>query len=209
MSDFVNVSPYVGDVSDVGRVNSEARTSSTTNVNAYGGDSLMANSVATFFALMAMFTEFANQKFSEMQQKTETAREAQDMANRVEAVMAKLVKAEDTAALPEDVVDYMRDNNILVDGKTIDEFLGGTLYGQTSNIVGLSRNNADVPLDAGDLKAVKSALESVSSRASDYVSQDQLKLTQYTQNYNTAATMVNSVQSAIAELNKRIASSIG
>ena len=71
------------------------------------------------------------------------------------------------------------------------------------------KNEAPVYLDSSDMKAVKSSLESVSSRASDYVSQDQLKLTQYTQNFNTAATMANSVQSAMTELNKRIASSVG
>jgi len=68
--------------------------------------------------------------------------------------------------------------------------------------------NSGRQLDKADLTAVKSALESHSGRASDFVQQNQLKLQQLMQNFNTAVTMANSVQSMNAESAKSIAQSI-
>ncbi|QLL13456.1 secretion protein EspA [Pseudomonas chlororaphis] len=81
--------------------------------------------IVTMAAVMLLLQEHANATFEAMTTKTEISREAQDMANRVKALLAKLTKPEDKAELPPEVIQYMRENNILVEGKTIDEFLAG------------------------------------------------------------------------------------
>jgi len=154
--------------------------------------SLMGTAMVTMDNIMLLFTELANAKFEQMSKKTEVSRDAQDMANRVDALLAGLADAQSKADLPEDVIAYMRANNIEVNGMSIDKFL--------------SENGSS--LNKADLTAVKSALESHSGRASDFVQQNQLKLQQLMQNFNTAVTMANSVQSMNAESAKSIAQSI-
>ncbi|KOC87765.1 hypothetical protein, partial [Winslowiella iniecta] len=205
---------------------------------------------------------------------TEVSRDAQDMANRVDALLAGLADGRDKAELPADVIAYMRANNIEVNGQSIDDFLNSKIPGAGDVLAALSQLLADpsqkefkeediagllkfmddngikvdgksvyalltdseisngelqsfdkvitsdnmakiqsalqdaIKLDKADLTAVKSALESHSGRASDFVQQNQLKLQQLMQNFNTAVTMANSVQSMNAESAKSIAQSI-
>ncbi|QBY41731.1 Secreted effector protein SseB [Arsenophonus nasoniae] len=86
----------------------------------------------------------------------------------------------------------MRDNGITVDGMTIDQYL--------------AKNGKD--LDQGKLQAVKAALETVSNRASDFVSQSQLQLQKVMQSYNVTVSLINSMQTMLAEMNKSIAQNI-
>jgi len=213
--------------------------------------SLMGAAMVTMDSIMLLFTELANTKFEQMSKKTEVSRDAQDMANRIDALLAGLASGKDTAELPADVIAYMRANNIEVNGQSIDEFLSdkkseilgaglqdhineltreyyqksGDYYNRNENDERSNEKKAalddiserlrrakagdiDVKLDKADLTAVKSALESHSGRASDFVQQNQLKLQQLMQNFNTAVTMANSVQSMNAESTKSIAQSI-
>ena len=94
--------------------------------------------------------------------------------------------------LEQDVVNYMRDNGFKVDGKTIDQYL---------------KENGN-HLDQGKLKAVKASLETVSNRASDFVSQSQLQLQKLMQTYNVTVSLLNSMQTMLAEMNKSIAQNI-
>jgi secreted effector protein SseB len=55
---------------------------------------------------------------------------------------------------------------------------------------------------------VKAALESVSNRASDFVSQSQLQLQKIMQTYNVTVSLLNSMQTMLAEMNKSIAQNI-
>ncbi|WP_455871822.1 type III secretion system translocon protein SseB [Serratia proteamaculans] len=156
--------------------------------------SLMGTAMVTMENIMQLFTELANAKFAQMTEKSSVSRDAQEMANRVDRELAKLSTPESTGELPADVLEYMRKNNILVDGKqTIDDFLQG-------------KDGSKLTKD--DLTAIKSSLESHSGRASDFVQQSQLKLQQLMQNFNTAVTMANSIQSMNAESTKSIAQSI-
>ena len=63
-------------------------------------------------------------------------------------------------------------------------------------------------LDQGKLKAVKASLETVSNRASDFVSQSQLQLQKLMQTYNVTVSLLNSMQTMLAEMNKSIAQNI-
>ncbi|WP_206542085.1 hypothetical protein, partial [Winslowiella iniecta] len=301
------------------------KSGDTEYLSAGKNTSLMGAAMVTMDSIMLLFTELANSKFEQMSKKTEVSRDAQDMANRVDALLASLKDAKDTAALPPEIIEYMRANNIQVNGMSIDEFLGlkpadGTPVApcppaapgtpeipSTPGTPGASdaakfvqmlnallasapaegvqgsqlfelldfmqaqgiplggdmlhlpaggnaslwqieqlRNQLEaafpdsgtspstrpvsnpgsdpvtspvtspisnpvigpIELDKADLTAIKSALESHSGRASDFVQQNQLKLQQLMQNFNTAVTMANSVQSMNAESAKSIAQSI-
>ena len=153
----------------------------------------IGDSIAMMLVIMDLLSRQTSAKLDDMQKKSNISRDAQDMANKVEASLAKLVKADDKTTLDDSVIKYLRDNNILVNDKTIDEFLAG---------------KPDGKLDKADLMSVKAALESVSGRASDFVQQSQLKMQQLMQNYNTAVQMINSLQSMLAESTKGIASAI-
>ncbi|KVX77021.1 secretion protein EspA [Burkholderia ubonensis] len=153
----------------------------------------IGDSIAMMLVIMDLLNRQTSAKLDDMQKKSNISRDAQDMANKVEAALAKLVKEDDKTELPDEVVQYLRDNNILVNGMTIDEFLEGKDGGK---------------LDKADLMSVKASLESVSGRASDFVQQSQLKMQQLMQNYNTAVQMINSLQSMLAESTKGIASAI-
>ncbi|WP_455871820.1 hypothetical protein [Serratia proteamaculans] len=262
-----------------------AKSENIAYLSAMKNHSLMGTAMVTMGTVMQLFTELANSKFAQMTEKSSVSRDAQEMANRVDRVLAGLAKPDSTGELPADVIEYMRENNILVDGKqTIDDFLAkpegfidsinealqkiltsidlrenGSLsgmqdkFGATSEgmlarcqlmqslgikidgqdaveyfnenhsvddngkwvsrafvdkLVGALNDAKGATLSKDGLTAIKSSLESQSGRASDFVQQSQLKLQQLMQNFNTAVTMANSVQSMNAESTKSIAQSI-
>ncbi|HEM7509648.1 TPA: hypothetical protein U2J54_002663 [Providencia rettgeri] len=195
---YTPTTPSTGDVivnnGDNGIQNNNNNSIQNNNYrSAMTNHSLMGTAMVTMENIMLLFTELANSKFEAMSKKTEVSRDAQDMTNRVDRIIADLDKPDSTGELPPDVIHYMRVNNIMIDGnQNIDDFMQG-------------KNGK---LDKGDLTAVKSALESASGRASDFVQQSQLKLQQLMQNFNTAVTMANSIQSMNAESTKSIAQSI-
>ncbi|CAI1196995.1 hypothetical protein [Serratia quinivorans] len=250
-----------------------AKSENVEYLSAMKNHSLMGTAMVTMENIMQLFTELANAKFATMTEKSSVSRDAQEMANRVDRVLAGLAKPDSTGELPADVIEYMRQNNILVDGKqTIDEFLaaqnpdaakiadyidelkaliaeagssgmktqryqdllnymsanGITVDGKEANwfvwesvgqkpnqyvttanmekLLGALQGTSELGKDG--LTAIKSSLESASNRASDFVQQSQLKLQQLMQNFNTAVTMANSIQSMNAESTKSIAQSI-
>ncbi|NMP26479.1 secretion protein EspA [Rahnella sp. SAP-1] len=177
--------------------------------------SLMGQGMCTMGDMMLLFTELANAKFQQMSNKMAVSRDAQNMANKVEIAIAKIAKDGDMTELPADVIDYMRANNILVDNMTIDEFIREN--GNTSEALkkaeerGGDKNSlwaVDYLLPKTALLSVQKALEHTSGTASDFVQQSQLKLQQLMQNFNTAVTMANSIQSMNGESTKSIAQSI-
>jgi secreted effector protein SseB len=151
----------------------------------------IGDTIAMMFIIMDVLSRQTSAKLDDMQKKSDISRKAQDMANQVEAQMAKLHQPEDTTFVPDEVRKYMRNNNIIVNDMTSEQFLRGKKG-----------------CDKADMMSVKSALESVSGRASDFVQQSQLKMQQLMQNYNTAVQMVNSLQSMLAESTKGIAAAI-
>jgi secreted effector protein SseB len=238
--------------------------------------SLVGNAMVTMADMMLMFSQLANDKFTQMSKKMDVARDVQDMANRLEIIMSKIEGKDGTGELPADIIEYMRENNILIGEQTIDEFLAlggdaksfmnafmaetaylesGDKYGSRSashfkkfrdifdrlgiKIEGKSfseyldahtdaygnthadyimvmrqavRESGDMTLNPNiskeKMEGIKTSLESAGGRASDFVQQSQLKLQQLMQNFNTAVTMANSIQSMNAESTKSIAQSI-
>ena len=164
------------------------------NTIASRGDTVLSGGIAVLYMFMNLLSEMADAKYSQMQKKSEVSRTAQDMANRVDEKVAEAAKEGDKATrqLSPEVINYMRDNGFTVDGKTIDKYL--------------EANGKD--LDQGKLKAVKAALDTVSNRASDFVSQSQLQLQKIMQTYNVTVSLLNSMQTMLAEMNKSIAQNI-
>ncbi|MGL6000863.1 MAG: hypothetical protein ACRCZ4_01900 [Plesiomonas sp.] len=121
-------------------------------------------------------------------------RNTQEMSNRVDEVIAEAAKGDDKTKLPlpDDVIKYMNENNILVDGCRIDVYL--SKYGPA--------------LDKGKLQAVKAALDNAASRGTDMSSELQLNLTELTQNYSNNITLRNAIMTAMNDLKKAINSSI-
>ena len=126
------------------------------------GDSVLSGGIAVLYMFVNLLSNLADAKYGQMQAKANLSRDAQDKANEVDEAIAEASKGDDktTEPLPDDVIKYMRDNGIKIDGMTIDQYL--------------AKNGPK--LDKGKLQAVKAALESVSNRASDFVSQSQLQL---------------------------------
>ncbi|RJY07140.1 secretion protein EspA [Parashewanella spongiae] len=247
------------------------------------GDSVLSGGIAVLYLFMNLLSELADNKYLQMQQKAKVSRDSQDKANEVNEKIAEVAKqgADGTATLPQDVIDYMRDNGIMIDGKGIGSYLGKpinhqnnvsvtltssdgkkmpvhhyegqyTIYGQggytpvekaiadgtiTSfegseepgspitlvkdgvTYTGVAPNYeelsegvtdglANVKLDKGKLEAVKAALENVSNRASDFVSQSQLQLQKVMQTYNVTVSLLNSMQTMLEEMNKSIAQNV-
>ncbi|AAQ60249.1 secretion protein EspA [Chromobacterium violaceum] len=249
--------------------------------------SLLGQAITTMEEVMLLFTELSNAKFAQMSKKMEVSRDAQEKANVMEAVLASLTDPNSKGQLPPDVIEYIRENGILVGNQTIDDFIreNGQFVGCVSEgrfekmdeyikrlanlIESCDRTGSDlhpfermkafsdfmdalgvkvdgksvsdlinetlyidengyerVPVavlekmqnaleeakmpvfNISSLTAVKSSLESFSGRASDFVQQSQLKMQQLIQNFNTAVTMANSLQSMNAESTKSIAQAI-
>ncbi len=99
---------------------------------AFNPQSMFSSGLVSMQNIMLQLTQSGNDLFAQMNKKSDIARDAQEMANQIEAVMVKLVKPGDKLALPESTVAYMRANDILVDGKTIDEFMGERSGAQAS-----------------------------------------------------------------------------
>jgi len=85
--------------------------------------SMMGGAMVTMEEMMLMFTELAQGKFKQMQDKTSVGRDATDMANRVEGIIAKLASGKDVGELPPDVIEYMDKNNVQIGGVSIKEYL--------------------------------------------------------------------------------------
>ena len=240
--------------------------------NAIDGDCVLSGGVAVLYLFMNLLSELADAKYSQMQAKADVSRNAQDMANRVDEVIAQVAKEGDkaTGKIPPEVIKYMKDNGFTVDGKSITDYLkandpsasyleklkakinecgpeGMQSYSWQDVVTYMDQHGIKVDgkracdyiwglpevgymsgqrvskahmqhianaleaaggLDQGKLKAVKSALETVSNRASDFVSQSQLQLQKIMQTYNVTVSLLNSMQTMLAEMNKSIAQNI-
>ncbi|WP_339388908.1 secretion protein EspA [Vibrio caribbeanicus] len=239
-------------------------------INASKGDSVLSGGIAVLYLFMNLLSEMADAKYSQMQSKADVSREAQSKANEVDEIIAGMLKDNSTDKLPPDVVKYMQDNGITVDGVSITEYLkandpaapfldklkskieesgpsGMQSYSWQDVVSYMDKHGIKVDgkracdyiwslpevgyqsgqriskahmqhmydalesasgLDKGKMQAVKAALETVSNRASDFVSQSQLQLQKIMQTYNVTVSLVNSMQTMLAEMNKSIAQNI-
>ncbi|AIJ09187.1 MULTISPECIES: secretion protein EspA [Edwardsiella] len=168
------------------------------------GDSIMSEGISVLYQFMTLFTDLAQGKYDQMKAKADRARNSQQVANQIDAIIAKFKKAGDTGDLPPDVLKYLRDHNINItvqdDGKNatsdIDSYLKSIGHPDGKG------------LDKGELDVIKGALETDSGRSSDFVTQAQLQIQKTMQSYNVCVSLINSMQTLLAEMNKAIAQNI-
>lgn len=225
------------------------------NKNDYD-DNIMSYGLAVLGQFMQLTSELANDRFAQMSARADRARESQQKANEIDAIISKMNSADSKGDLPPDVIEYMRKHNIPVttstadelknklnelknkieeDKKEIQEYEKSPIYPliseklkakleddeKTLAKLTASGNQSDIDaylasighpdgkgLDKGQLDLIKSALETDSGRSSDFVTQSQLKIQKDMQSYNVIVSLVNSMQTLQAEMNKAIAQNI-
>lgn len=179
--------------SPVGAYSSNAVSISYNNQYNHGTDPILSQGIEVLFTFMELLSNIADAKYLEMQKEANFSRDSQEMANRVNEIIAEVAKGGDkkTAQIPDDVRKFMLSNNITVDLKSIDDY----------DPVGQGLNQ-------GQLEAVRAAIKTVSDRASDFVSQSQLQIQKVMQSYNITVSLINSMQTMMAEMNKSIAQNI-
>ncbi|MGB0893408.1 MAG: secretion protein EspA [Parashewanella sp.] len=158
------------------------------------GDGAISAGVATLYKSMNMFSEQANNNYRLLREKANLSRQAESASNEVDEVLAGVENKGNTATgtVPADVVTFMKQHAITVDGMNIDDFL----------------KKYKNKLPKAQLQAVKNALQTSSNEASDFVSQNQLRLQKILQTYNVTVSLINSMQTLLAEMNKTIAQNI-
>lgn len=160
---------------------------------------VLSDGIQVLYMFLDLLGNRGKTEFSKLQQKANVSRDSQEQANALDTAIAECNKQKDpnkaTYKVPDSAIEFMRKINLLVNNKTIDQYLKDNA-------------NANNELDKGKLTAIKAALETHSARASDFVSQSQLKIQNTMQTYNVTTTLINSLQSMLSEMNKMIAQNI-
>lgn len=125
----------------------------------------------TFLGVSQLMQEILSLAYNAMQKASDRARATKDMANRMDKVIADVSKKDEkgTEPVPKEVRDYMRANGILVEGKTIDEYMGG---------------DQNKKLDKGQLTSIQASLENSFNADTDLLKQKQIMFDKYNNTYN-------------------------
>lgn len=210
--------------------------SSSNNISSKlsGGDSVFSYGLSVLFLFMEVLSEQANAQYANMESQSNGARKAQEHASVVDGQIADLASGKTTNLNPE-VKKYIEDNKIEIDGVCFVNVHGVLEWNNTTTTVTIMSDNGQTqerktspgaPLylenheyfvsettteptfTAGQLTAIKGALDSTANRATDFVSTSQLQLQKQMQTYNVCVSLINSMQSMLADMNKTIAQGI-
>ncbi|WP_301308556.1 secretion protein [unidentified bacterial endosymbiont] len=145
-----------------------------------------------FRMIYANLARMLNAELATIKNKSTRATNTQEMANRMDEVIAKASKGDDKTreAVPEEVIKYMRDNGIPVDGQTIDNYI---------------KAHDEGGLDKGSLTAIKSSLDTSYHRDADFMQQEQLVIQNLYQEVNAVVTQMTGLISKLGELLSMIA----
>jgi len=178
----------------------QATSSGISPADLLKGDSVFSGGLMTLYMFMQMISDQANGKYAAMDEASQNSREAQSHLTAVDRLIAELGAEGDNKALgelPADVRKYIEENHLEIPG--VCGYQDNGLWGWTS-----SENK----LTQAQLNAVKGSLENVANRASDFVSSSQLQLQKLMQTYNVSVSLINSMQTMLADMNKTIAQGI-
>ncbi|OSN10912.1 secretion protein [Lonsdalea iberica] len=176
-------------VSSYSRINendaSQVNSSEEENPFAYG------LSVLDNFELVLQ--KIANDLFSNLEQKSVRARNTQEKSNTMDQIIAEAAKGDDKTRekVPDDVIKYMQENGITVDGVNINDYI--------------SQHGGSEGLDKGSLQAVKAALDNSANRDTDLMTQGQIKIQKMTQEINAVITQMTGLVSKWGDLLSMIA----
>ncbi len=150
----------------------------TENQDGLSQQNPFAEGYGVLLILLMVIQTIANDKFIQIQKNAERARNTQEKSNEMDEVIAEAAKgdAKTKEEVPDDVIKYMRDNGILIDGMTIDQYMNK--YGDHGK------------LDKGGLQAVKAALDNDANRNTDLMSQGQITIQKMSQELNAVLTQL-------------------
>jgi len=177
-------------------------TTGASGLSLYQGDSVFSYGLNVLFTFMQMLSDQANSSYADMQKNSSVSRDAQKYASAVDGVLANVAAKGDSSATGElspDVEKYIRDNHLEISG----------VCGYNKDGVWELNEGIDLKkCDQGQLTAIKGALDNVANRASDFISTAQLQLQKMMQTYNVCVSLINSLQTMLADMNKTIAQGI-
>ncbi|MFP1892480.1 secretion protein [Lonsdalea quercina] len=137
--------------------------------------------------------KIANDLFSTLEQKSVRARNTQEKSNTMDEIIAEAAKGDDKTRekVPDDVIKYMQENGITVDGVNINDYI--------------SQHGGSAGLDKGSLQAIKAALDNSANRDTDLMTQGQIKIQKMTQEINAVITQMTGLVSKWGDLLSMIA----
>ncbi|EEF3101518.1 SPI-2 type III secretion system translocon protein SseB [Salmonella enterica] len=152
-----------------------------------------AEGYSVLLTLLMVIQAIANAKFMDVQKNAERARNTQEKSNEMDEVIAEAAKGDPKTkeTVPQDVIDYMRQNGITIDGMTIDQYMAK--YGDHGK------------LDKGGLQALKAALDNDANRNTDLMSQGQLTIQKTAQMLNAVLTQLTGLISKWGDIASMIA----
>ena len=179
----ISVSSTSGSYAAKYEMNQVEKTMQETSHLYAAGDNIFSYAYEIMLKLQDLQASRAFSQFESIQKASSRAKDTQEMANRVDEAIAKAAKGDDkkTEKLPDEVKDYMKNNDITVDGVAIDKYIND--------------NGSAGELDKGSLQAVKAALDNSSSRDSDLSTQGQLTIQKATQMLNAVITQATGLVS--------------
>ncbi|WP_299006976.1 secretion protein EspA [uncultured Shewanella sp.] len=194
---------------------SSSSSSQSDYIKATSGSNILSQGIAILYTFMNTLSSMADTAFTEMQTKSDVTNEAQKLLTYIDNSIADATTGDVTdddgngvAALDYNTYTYMVENNIEVDGVSINEYLGLSSDSSDKNTLYSSTEVEAKTIDSGSLNAIRAEIESVSNTASDYVSTSQLTIQKLMQTYNVTVSLINSMQTLIADMCKSIAQNI-
>ena len=169
------------------------------------GDSIMSQGMSVLFKFMTLFSDIAQGKYDQMSAKADRARDSQQMANKVDSIISQITDAGSKKPLPQDVIDYLKAHNIQLTVQNNGQSSTGDIE---SYLAQIQKDTGSRELNKGQLDVIKGALDADSGRCTDFVSQAQLQIQKVMQSYNVTVSLINSMQTMLAEMNKSIAQNI-
>lgn len=171
----------IGHNYDVNTLNSVApnfKAKSSDDDNSVDMENPFAYALLVLGQMALVLQMMSNYRFKAMEDGTNRARNTQGMSNRMDEVIAEAAKGDDKTRkpVPDDVIKYMRDNGILVDGMTIDDYI--KKHGDSSG------------LDKGSLQAIKAALDNSANKDTDMMTQNQLEIQRISQELSALNTQM-------------------
>lgn len=156
---------YVKLPADKGSANAAAVIDRYTEVNPF------STACNTLLGISQLMEEVLSDQYNAMQQAANRAHATKDMSNRMDKAIADVSKKDEkgTEPLPDGAYDYMLANGILVEGKTIDKYMG---------------DDPTKSLDKGTLTSIQASLDNSFNGDTDLLKQKQILLDKYSNTYN-------------------------
>lgn len=175
-------------------VNGHQHTAEELPTGTLSSDNPFAYGYSVLQTLLMSIQDIANNQYLDIKESAERARKTQQMSNRMDEVIAEVAKGDDKTRkkIPDDVIQYMRDNGISINGETIDQYIKKS-------------GDASGTLDKGGLQAVKAALDNSANRDTDLMTQGQLTIQKMSQQMNAVITQLTGLLNKWGDICTQIA----